>query len=114
MRRTEGHVRIIGDEVVGVTTKFDEGREVLQLKNDQTYVQDFSSKRNKFIILDGGKSRTISGGSAIVLISCVVSEDDNAPTSQRIGDRILNVHRRSGRLDLAVNEPADWYFVRVR
>jgi hypothetical protein len=109
-----GRVRATREEVVGVyETKFGNSREVLDLKNDQTYVQDLISEKRP--IHHTGKWRIenhIPGGSDVVLVSCVVSEEDTA-SPQRLGDRILNVHNRMGKLALAINETADWYFARM-
>jgi len=109
-----GRVRATHDEVAGVyQTKFGDSREELDLKNDQTYVQDFISEKRA--IHHTGKWRIENhflGGSDVVLISCVVGEDDTA-SSERLGDRILIVHNRLGKLALAINETADWYFVRI-
>jgi hypothetical protein len=111
-----GRVRVRHEEVVGVyEAKFDGGLEVLELKNDQTYVQDFTAGKRS--IHHTGKWRIenhVLGGSDVVLISSVVRESDKETVPERTGDRVLNVHNRSGKLALALNEPADWYFVRIR
>ena len=111
-----GRVRVKQDDVVGVyEATFDDGREILVLNNDQTYVQDFSGEKRA--IHHTGKwkieNRFLSG-SDVVLTSAVVSESDQEISPQRTGDRILNVHSRSGKLALALNEAADWYFVRTQ
>lgn len=111
-----GRVRVRQDEVVGAyETNFDGGREVLELRNDQTYVQDFIAGKKS--IHHTGKWKIENhflNGSDVVLISAVVSENDKETAPERTGDRILNVHSSSGKLTLALNETADWYFVRKK
>jgi hypothetical protein len=110
-----GHVRAKQTEVVGsYDAKFRMGRERLELKEDHTYVQVFASEKRSINHVGRWKLEDhFLDGSDIVLTSSVVSEDDLEGAPERLGDRILNVHRRSGRLALALNEPADWYFVRI-
>jgi hypothetical protein len=113
--RGEGSIRAIQEEVVGVyEAKFENGREVLELKRDQTYVQDFTSGKRSIHHTGQWKIEShFLNKSDVVLNSCVVSEDDETVT-ERIGDRILNVHGQSGKLTLAINEAADWYFIRIK
>jgi hypothetical protein len=110
-----GHVRANQAEVVGsYVAKFRTGQERLELKEGHTYVQVFVSEKRSINHTGRWKLEDhFLDGSDIVLMSAVVSEDDPEGAAERIGDRILNVHRRSGRLALALNEPADWYFVSV-
>lgn len=99
-----GRVRATPAEVAGVyEAKFGQGSEILQLKTDRTYAQDFTSE-NKSIHHSGvwKIENHFLGGIDVVLVSCVVSEDD-MKVPDRIGDRILNVHNRSGKLALAIN-----------
>lgn len=110
-----GRVRANQGEVVGsCVAKFRTGQERLELKEDYTYVQVFVSEKRSINHTGRWKLEDhFLDGSDIVLMSVVVSEDDQEGAAEQIGDRIFNVHRRSGRLALALNEPADWYFVRV-
>jgi len=111
-----GRVRVKPDQVVGVyETTFDKGRERLELKSDGTYVQEFHSPQRA--IQHTGRweiENHFLGGSDVNLIDAVVSENDAEGAPQRIGFRTLNVHKRSGKLALALNEVADWYFDRVQ
>jgi hypothetical protein len=51
--------------------------------------------------------------SDVNLIDALISEDDAPSAQHRIGDLTLNVHKRNGKIALALNESADWYFDRV-
>lgn len=111
-----GHVRATQAELVGsYEAKFHTGQERLELKPDYTYVQRFVSTTRP--IDHAGRWKLEShflDGSDVVLTSAVVSEDDPEGGAERKGDRILNVHRSSTGLTLALNEAADWYFVRIQ
>jgi hypothetical protein len=50
-------------------------------------------------------------GTQIELASALLSEDE---TIERRGFLILQVHREKGKLRLARNEAADWYYDRAR
>lgn len=116
-----GRVRVKRDQLVGVyEAGFDKGRERLELKADGTYIQEFvragehptpqsTQHKGRWNI-----ENHFLSGSDVNLIDAVVSEDDASSTPQRIGTRTLNVHKRSGKLALALNEAADWYFDRVQ
>ncbi len=111
-----GRVRVKRDQVIGVwETNFDKGSERLELKSDGAYVQEFHSRQRT--IQHTGRweiKNNFLDGSDVNLIDAVVSENDAAGEPQRIGYRTLNVHKRSGKLALALNEVADWYFDRVQ
>jgi hypothetical protein len=111
----QARVRVTQNEVVGAyEAQFDDGREILELKNDQTYVQDFRGQRKTIHHVGSWKIEDhFLSGSNVILVSCVVSDRDKGTTPERLGDRTLNAHRRSGQIALALNEAADWYFVRV-
>lgn len=111
-----GRIHAKKEEVLGTyEAEFQKGNEKLELKADSTYQQSFAAD---------GKMEHRSGtwkmedhflnGTDVILLAAVVSEDDPAGAGERIGDRRLNVHRRSGNIALAINEVADWYFVRVK
>ena len=107
-----GRVRVKRDQVVGVyETNFEKGHEWLELKGDGTYVQEFHSTQRS--IQHTGRWEIedhFLGGSDVNLIDTVVSENDAEGAPQRVGFRTLNVHERSGKLALALNEVADAYF----
>lgn len=110
-----GRVRAAERDVAGrYQTNFTNGQEKLEIKSDHTYVQDFESKGRSFHHTGNWKLDThFLNGSDITLIGAVLSEDDPVGTSQRVGDRTLNVHKHSDKLALALNEVADWYYERV-
>lgn len=109
-----GRVHAQREQLIGVyETKFDRGTERLELKSEGTYVQEFASAQGPF--RHTGKwvyDDHILGGTDVELVDAVVSEDQ-VTTSPRIGTRTLNVHMRSGKLALALNEVADWYYERI-
>jgi hypothetical protein len=111
-----GRVRVKRDQVVGVyEASFDKGRERLELKRDGTYVQEFQSPQRTIQHIGRWTIENhFLGGSDVSLIDAVVSENDAGGAPERIGFRTLNVHKRSGKLALALNEVADWYFDRVQ
>ena len=107
----EGSVRVTRDQVIGVyETKFDNGWERLELKDDGTYVQDFTSKSLPFRHTGRWRMENLFlDGSEVVLVNAALSGDDaTRPTS--FGDLNLYTHVRSGKLALARNETADWYY----
>lgn len=110
-----GRVRVNQAEVIGeYEAGFQQGREKLELREDHTYIQELVSEKQS--IHQTGSWRIenhLFGGSNIILVGAVVSEDDSTSSARRIGDRTLNAHKRSGKLALAINEAADWYFVRI-
>jgi hypothetical protein len=111
-----GRVRAKREQVVGIyETNFDKGRERLELKGDGTYVQEFLSPQRT--IQHTGKweiEDAFLGGSDVNLVDAFVSENDTEGAPQRIGFRTMNAHKRSGKIALALNEVADWYFDRVQ
>lgn len=114
--KNPGHVRANQAELIGsYEAKFRAGVERLELKSDDTYVQTFASEKKPINHAGRWKlENPFLDGSDVVLISAVVSEDDPEGAAERSGDRILNVYRGSGGLALAINETADWYFVRIQ
>jgi hypothetical protein len=110
-----GRARVKRDEVVGVyEAKFQHGLEKLELKSDRTYIQEFISENGP--VYHSGRwtlTNNFFDGSDVVLYGALVSEDEAPGLAPKMGDRTLNVHRRSGNLTLALNEAADWYFVRA-
>ena len=110
----EGKVHAKKEELTGAyQTKFQKGIEELELRRDSSYVQSFVT--NGTTSQHSGTWKVedhFLGGTDVILVGAVVSEDAPPETVEKIGDRTLNVHRRSGKLALALNEVADWYFIR--
>jgi hypothetical protein len=111
----EGSIRVKPAQVIGVyEAKFDNGSERLELKEDGTCVQDFNSQSRPFrrtgrwhienVFLDGSK---------VVLVDIAVSEEDEA-RPLAFGELDLYTHDRLGKVALARNEIADWYYERTR
>ena len=110
-----GRVRVKQGEVIGeYEAGFRQGREKLELREDHTYIQDLVSEKQAIHQTGSWRMENhLFGGSNIILVGAVVSEDDPTSSARRTGDRTLNAHKRSGKLALAINEAADWYFVRI-
>jgi hypothetical protein len=95
-----GRVRASKAELVGVyETQFGDGEEKLELRSDQTYVQDFTWQGRPIHQMGTWNLENLFlDGSNVVLISSVVSVPG---PDGRIGQ-------------LAINETADWYFEPVK
>lgn len=111
-----GRVRAQRNQLIGMyETRFDQGQERLELRSDGTYVQEFHSAQNSIRHTGRWEAEThLLGGTDVTLIDALLSENDKGNMPQRTGSRILNVHKRSGKLALALNESADWYFERLQ
>ncbi|MFZ0860940.1 MAG: hypothetical protein WCA27_12160 [Candidatus Sulfotelmatobacter sp.] len=110
----EGSVRATRAQVLGVyETKFDNGSERLELKDDGTYVQDFTSKSPPLRHIGRWRMENLFlDGSEVVLVNAALSDNDaTRPTS--FGDVNLYTHERSGKVALARNEVADWYYEQI-
>lgn len=106
VRASDGH--LVGTYVTSTNT----GKEELTLRSDGTYVQAFSSPRKQFTNRGTWKSSYLFlDGTQIELRRANLSEDVE---SDRYGDLMLQVHRENGRLKLARNESADWYYDRIQ
>jgi hypothetical protein len=112
-----GHVRVSDKELPGTyAASFDTGKERLILHPDKTYEQIFSSPSKKFT--NRGTWETtyvLLEGTDISLVHANCSEDrpltmQELPTPNCY--RNLSVHREGGKLKLALNESADWYYER--
>ena len=110
---TKGHVHVRDAEVSGTyVTDFHMGKEQLILRSDKTYDQVFSSAGRSFKNHGKWESHYILlEGTDIELLDANCTEDN--PTAIGPCQRNLNVHRAGGKLKLALNETADWYFDRV-
>lgn len=108
-----GRVRLSEKEVPGTYVgAFETGKEQLILRSDKTYEQIFSSPNKKFTNRGTWETKyVLFEGTDIGLIHANCSEDH---PSQGPSDcyRNLNVHREGGKLKLAMNEVADFYYER--
>jgi hypothetical protein len=91
------------------------GKEQLTLYADRTYLQSFSSPTRQFTNRGSWKSSNhIFGGTEVKLVGANLSEGDASDSSSKRGVLYLEVHRENGKLKLARNESADWYYNRVQ
>jgi hypothetical protein len=105
-------VRAAHHELLGTwVTKTDTGKEELILRDDNSYVQSFLSPTKQFTNRGTWKtSNLFLDGTELELTRANISEDEK---SDRYGDLFLQVHRKDGKVKLARNESADWYYERV-
>jgi hypothetical protein len=110
----EGSVRVNAAQVIGFyAANFTNGSERLELKMDGTYLQDFSSKSRPFHHEGHWHIETeFLDGSKVVLADAAVTEEDEVRPLM-FGELDLYAHNRSGRVALARNEVADWYYERA-
>lgn len=120
----EGSVRATRQELAGIYGDvLDDGHERLELLSDGTFVQEFTSASRAF--RQNGRwqlETSFLNGSAIVLSNAAVPgmSRANAPMEPsydhplQSGQVTLYVHRRGGKLALARNEVADWYYERAK
>jgi hypothetical protein len=108
----KGHVRVSDKELPGTyVASFAMGREQLILRPDKTYEQIFSSPTRTFTNRGTWEAKyVLLEGTDIGLIHANCSEDGPRPAQDCY--RNLNVHREGGKLKLALNEAADWYYLR--
>ncbi len=108
----KGHVRVSDKELPGTyVASFETGKEQLILRSDKTYEQIFSSPSRKFTNRGTWEAKyVLLEGTDIGLIHANCSED--RPLFSPDCYRNLNVHREGGKLKLALNESADWYYRR--
>jgi hypothetical protein len=110
----EGSIRVKPAQVIGVyEANFVNGSERLELKEDGTYVQDFSSKSRPFHHTGQWHiENDFLDGSEVILTNAAMSEQDEA-RPLTFGGLGLFAHDRSGKVALARNEVADWYYERT-
>lgn len=106
------HVRVSDEKLAGTyVASFETGKEQLILRSDKTYEQIFSSPTKKFINRGTWEAKyVLLEGTDVGLIHANCSEDRPLPAPECY--RNLNVHREGGKLKLALNEAADWYYQR--
>jgi hypothetical protein len=112
----EGSIRVKPTQVIGIyEAKFDKGgSERLELKTDGTYLQDFTSKSRSFHHTGQWHlENDFLDGSEVVLANAFVSEEDETHPPG-FGELSLLTHDHSGKVALARNEVADWYYEPVR
>ncbi len=112
----QGAARASITELVGnYETEFQHGKERITLNSDMTFLQVFSSSHGQ-ITTKGTwqKSNQFLGPTEVLLVGNYASEDNPAGSKPIYGQRNLVVHKEHGKLELALNEAADWYYDRVR
>jgi hypothetical protein len=108
----EGSIRVKPTQVIGVyEAKFDKGGfERLELRWDGTYLQDFTSESRSFHHTGEWQlENDFLDGSEVVLANAFVPEEDETRPSG-FGELRLFTHDHSGKVALARNEVADWYY----
>jgi hypothetical protein len=108
----EGSIRVKPAQVIGAyEAKFDKGgSERIELKADGTYLQDFISKSRSFHHTGTWHlENDFLDGSEIVLADAFVSEEDETHPPG-FAELSLRTHDHSGKVALARNEVADWYY----
>jgi hypothetical protein len=110
-----GRVRASDQQLVGTyTATFDTGKEQLVLRSDRTYTQVFSSPARKFANQGTWESRNeFLGGTIVELQGANLSEAEPPGALFRYGSVNLPVHKEAGKLKLALNEAADFYYERA-
>jgi hypothetical protein len=110
-----GRTHVTPEEVVGV---YGSGSDRLEIQPNGTYVQDIVSDFQPLHHI--GRWRILNhlgDGSQILLVNAAVIEpatpDDKHP-HLGFGDLPMYAHKRSGKVALARNEVADWYYERVQ
>jgi hypothetical protein len=110
-----GRIRVTSAQAAGI---YRLGSERLELKPDGTYVQDTISESQP--LHHTGQWRIVNhflDGSEVLLLNAVVTPpatpEDNNPRLA-FGDLPMYAHNRSGKVALARNEVAEWYYERFQ
>ena len=117
----EGRIRVVPTQVVGVYEwKLDDAVERLELKGDGIYVQDTVWQSHP--VHHTGKwriqnhffdsSEVILTDAAIVPFPLSITKSEKGQLG--FGQLPMYAHQRSGRVALARNEVADWYYERMQ
>jgi hypothetical protein len=114
----EGRIRVTPAQVIGVyELKLDKGTERLEIKADGTYAQDtVSQTRSVHHTGQWHIQNHFFDGSEVILLDAAITElatplDENPRLG--FGELPMYAHDRSGKVALARNEVADWYFERT-
>jgi len=110
-----GRIRVTPAQVVGI---YKLGSERLELKPNGTYIQEAISEPQ--IPHHTGQWRIVNhflDGSEVLLINAAITppatpEDKNPHLA--FGDLPMYAHNRSGKVALARNEVAEWYYERLQ
>jgi len=115
----EGRIRVTPARVIGVyELKLDKGSERLELKADGTYVQDTVSRTRPVHCIGQWhiQNHFFDGSEVILLDAAIIPEatPGGENLQLRFGGFAMKAHERSGKVALARNEVADWYYERTR
>ena len=108
-----GRIRATAAQVAGIYTS---GPERLALQLDGTYVQDIVSNSQR--LHHTGAWRIVNhflDGSQVLLVNAAIASiatPGGKDTPIVFGDLPMYAHKRSGKVALARNEAADWYYER--
>ncbi len=114
----KGRIRVSPAQVIGVyELKLDKGTERLEIKVDGTYAQDTVSQTRP--VHRTGQwhiQNHFFDGSEVILLDAAITElatplDGNPQLG--FGGLPMYAHERSGKVALARNEVADWYYERT-
>ena len=114
----EGRVRVTPAEIVGIyELNVNKGTERLELKADGTYTQDTISQTGPAHHTGQWhiKKHFFDGSEVILLDAAIMPLATPSNENPRVGfgDLAMYAHERSGRVALARNEVADWYYERI-
>jgi hypothetical protein len=114
----EGRIRVTPAQVIGVyELKLDKGTERLDIKADGTYAQDTISQDHP--VHHTGQwhiqNHFFDGSEVILLDAAIMPLATPLDATPRLGFGELSMytHERSGKVELARNEVADWYYERT-
>jgi len=114
----EGRIRATPAQVVGVyELKLDKGTERLEIKADGTYAQDTVSQTRPVHHTGQWQIQNhFFDGSEVILLDAAIT-DLATPLGENprlgFGELPMYAHDRSGKVALARNEVADWYYERT-
>ena len=114
----EGRIRVTPAQIVGAyELKLDQGAERLELKADGTYTQDTVSQTHSVHHTGQWHIRKhfFDGSEVILLDAAIISSATPSNQNPQVGfgELPMYAHERSGRVALARNEVADWYYERT-
>jgi hypothetical protein len=109
-----GRIRVKPSQLVGLyKLQLSKGWEQLEIKADGIYVQDTISKSQP--LHNTGKwhleNNFLDGSDVVLQDAAIVESIGNA--GSHTGTVTMHVHDHSGKIALARNEVADWYYERV-